>query len=605
MAEKSLTVDLVAISVSNLRGFRDARLRMREGLTLLVGPNNAGKTSVLRILDWVLNLADESVLTGDRDLSGEEFALLVPARKTGQRARRISLDVWIPDGRHARRFHAAEGRTVIRIGVSAAGQARLNIGPPRRGEETDRGPALELLRALRRCTRYDLIPASRDASSESFNTSFRSAVTALLEERAIHDRQAGAPAEYRQIKKSLAELERVGTKLVAPLWERMSSTLPPGLAQRGTLSVSVSPEAFVPWLAEHASLRLVTGEHDADSVLPIEVGSGLQSLLDLATQQASVSHSEATTITAVEEPEAYLHPSAQRTLARVIAQRLPGKRIVSTHSPLLVEEASYGEVVLVRDHRFFEPADRAQDDPVRHSINTVLLSGFGAEMAFAHAVLLVEGDGDRLYFEALRRRIAGVSKNGEVDRLYVVPTGGKAAFSPWLRLLSSYGRYDDRPVAWLAVPDSDAATEIRRAWDDAVLALSPEVTGALGALAETPREDEARVSSATAVVNKETRSAGVGLALLPNGLESVMLANCGSETISRLCSLVGAPEYDRDNLTKWLRKKHNKAPWMRAAIGRETPWRELSPDAVAILRRWLSTVVPSTREVHRLLTEAD
>jgi hypothetical protein len=70
-------------------------------------------------------------------------------------------------------------------------------------------------------------------------------------------------------------------------------------------------------------------------------------------------------------------------------------------------------------------------------VNTALMTGYGAEMAFAHAVLLVEGDGDRLYFESLRRRLAKKSKTGAIDQLYVVPTGGKTAFAPWLRMLVS------------------------------------------------------------------------------------------------------------------------------------------------------------------------
>ncbi len=76
--DPGLQVELLAIEVSNLRGFSEARLALREGVVLLVGPNNTGKTSILRLLDWVLNRADESVLLGHRQISSEEYDLLGP-----------------------------------------------------------------------------------------------------------------------------------------------------------------------------------------------------------------------------------------------------------------------------------------------------------------------------------------------------------------------------------------------------------------------------------------------------------------------------------------------------------------------------------------------
>jgi len=91
------SVELMAVGITNLRGFSQTRLSLREGLVLLVGPNNSGKTSLLRILDWVINRADEAVLRGNRLLSDDEISLLVPARRTGGSARRITLDVHIPD----------------------------------------------------------------------------------------------------------------------------------------------------------------------------------------------------------------------------------------------------------------------------------------------------------------------------------------------------------------------------------------------------------------------------------------------------------------------------------------------------------------------------
>jgi hypothetical protein len=393
------------------------------------------------------------------------------------------------------------------------------------------------------------------------------------------------------VKRALAELEDVGQQLVSPLWDEMQALLPPGLASRGHLDVSIRPEDFVPWLVERVRLRLVTGEHDANSVAPVEVGSGLQSLLELAAQQAAATRGGGSRILAIEEPEAFLHPSAQRTLARAISRDLPGKRIVSTHSPLLVEEASYGDVVLVRDHRFFEPARLSVDDPRRASINTALLNGYGAEMAFANGVLLVEGEGDRLYFEALRRRLALVMPDGAVDQLYVVPAGSKTAFAPWLRLLRSYGRDGDRPVRWLIAPDGDAATEVIRAWDDARAGLAADVHGALQKLAGIDRSTLEAFRHAARQVNQVTERRRVGLHLLPVDLEAAVTMALDDATAATLARAIGSHATSSDDLRVWLGRDGNKGPWMRAVLGRDTPAGQLSEDVKVLLRRWLALVV--------------
>src|SRR5690348_3999735 len=100
----SRQVELTAIEVANLRGFKTATLPIRPGLTLLVGPNNSGKTSILRLLDWALNHAAEATMLGEVPLTEEELRLLLPARETRNAARRLVLYVRVLDGRRRRRF---------------------------------------------------------------------------------------------------------------------------------------------------------------------------------------------------------------------------------------------------------------------------------------------------------------------------------------------------------------------------------------------------------------------------------------------------------------------------------------------------------------------
>jgi ABC-type cobalamin/Fe3+-siderophores transport system ATPase subunit len=546
--------ELTGVQVANLRGFKDATLPLLDGLTLLVGPNNSGKTSVLRLLDWALNHADEAVLLGNLPLSADELRLLMPARETRNAARRLILSIRVVDGRRRTRFQCDGDIAYLRIGLTMPGVLRLNIGPPRRNEVSDHGVALDLLRELRDEVVFSLVPASRDARSTSFRTTFRDAVLAKLEERATHAGRAGAPAEYRTVKRALEEIRSVADTLVLPLWEEVEAGLPPGMATSATVAAGITPAAIVSWLADRTELKITTGEHDRATVEPTEVGSGLQSLLELALQQARPSPADVERIVAVEEPEAFLHPAAQRTLARMISAPEDAKRLVSTHSPLLVEEARFGETVLVRDHRFFPPA--AVDDAARQAINTALLGGYGAEMAFASSVLLVEGEGDRVFYETLRRRLARATADGRLDHLTVVPVGSKSAFAPWLRLLSSYGIEGDRPVQWLVVADGDAATEVRQAHRDAGARLPARVRNALMNAANLRGDpDESRFTAATDEVNRVALARRIRLHLSPLDMEHAALLACPDDHAAELGGTLGLTVSTRAELEVALRRR--------------------------------------------------
>lgn len=83
-------------------------------------------------------------------------------------------------------------------------------------------------------------------------------------------------------------------------------------------------------------------------------GQGMQSLSVIFLFQAFVEHllaelyeADSSPVLALEEPETHLHPQASRTLwARV--QKLPGQKIITTHSPYFVQHVPFRDLRLVR-----------------------------------------------------------------------------------------------------------------------------------------------------------------------------------------------------------------------------------------------------------------
>jgi len=563
------------------------------------------------MLDWAFN-GDRREFEG-HPMKPEIVELLQPARVTRAKARRLTLMVSITDGRRHQRFKCEKGVARLRIGlrVSPEPTIRVNLGAPTRSEGGTRDEdAYALFEELRNETHFRLIPATRDASSPSFADALHDAITRRLETGAVNSGRGRGPAGYRTVADALKNLTAVAEELVEPLWEEMQGALPAGMAKNGTIKVDAEPTDLVAWISSVLRLRLSTGAHDEKSVKPTEVGSGLQSLLELGLAQTEAEATPAASITALEEPEAFLHPSAQRTLARDLFRVATGKRIVSTHSPILVEEAEYRDVVLVHDRQFHHPSDVT--DVQHDEINSAFLTRYGAEMVFARGVLLVEGESDREFFEGLRRRLARHDQSGCIDGLMAIPTGSKDRFGPWIRLIRSYRTGSGSPLNWLALVDADAPSAIQTGFRKGGVRIEPEMKIALNQLAQANggSDLDARFKAAQHA-NRKAEELRMRIAICPGDLEWACLYSIPNETAVRLSSELGLESGTGKELAEALGSKHSqnpqsgkKEPWRRALIGKELPLDEVTPDIKGVLRRWFRLVMP-TADASRVLASGE
>jgi hypothetical protein len=490
----------------------------------------------------------------------------------------------------------------------------VNVRTPTRseplGHEDD---ALALLEELRSATHFKLIPAFRDARSSRFKETLIQALEAKLRERAVHQAQGGAPGEYRQVSRALGTIREVADALVEPLWTEMQDGVL-GLARDGRLNLDAEAGDLVEWMASKIKFQLVTGDHDSRAVSPVEVGSGLQSLLDLAVLRSEGAAEQSDLILAIEEPEAFLHPSAQRTLARALFENESVKRIVSTHSSVLVEEADYGNVVLVRDHKIYPP--RPPEDDRRNQINTALMVGPGAEAMFARSVLFVEGPGDRAYFHALRRRVAKRDSSRRMDEMAVVHAGSNTAFGPWIRLVESYQDLatGERPIEWLVVADGiDAPTNVARALRDAGISIPAETDAALRAITQANAAgDQSASIDRTREFNHLAASGGLRVLFLPIDLEWCALHGSSQQSLNRLSETFVIQPGTRAEFLRRLGSKYGpgpaadarKDPWIRGAIAQVLPWAEVTRDTKLVMERWMSSAGIPEGEVTELLRRA-
>lgn len=582
-------LSIVRMHVQNLRGFADATLDLSSPVLFIVGPNNSGKTSLFRLLDLVFrwDLGREF----DGKVSSELLEELLPARDTRNAARRLTLTIGVADGRRHRALGCKEGLVDLRLSLTVNDlRLRANLGAPRRNEVHD-PKAAKLLEDLRKEFEFVHIPAGRSVDSASFSTTLAAVMTDSLS-GTLQQPGRGATKAERDALKVVESLGKLGGPL-QDFWRNFLDRLPPGWVKSGAANPQVDREVLAEFVVEQLLLALSTGDHDAAGVPPREVGSGLQSLLDLELRRYAAEARGRALFLAIEEPEVFLHPSAQRSLGRSFGEEaLATRTLVSTHSPLVLEEARFEQVALARSHVVHQARGL---DTERVAINTWLMSGRGAEVLFARSVLLVEGPGDREYFEALRRRLARHDASGAIDHCYVVDVGANSQFAPWIRLLRSY-----TPAAfeWLAVLDSDSVKEAREAAGHAGLQFSQRQSTELSALKQAVDAVDLLASDASARRLAQMKDGEVPILLAPGDLEHVMTASLSAQTVDQLASDLALPAATRTELAERLGTKHrpggksvdspNKKAWVRRWVARVTPADELDEFVLTVLERWLA-----------------
>jgi putative ATP-dependent endonuclease of the OLD family len=111
---------------------------------------------------------------------------------------------------------------------------------------------------------------------------------------------------------------------------------------------------FKPWDILSRSEIIIQQENTRPWLPLAKQGQGMQSLSVIFLFQAFVQHllaalfnTHSTPVLALEEPETHLHPQAARSLWMHI-QSLPGQKILTTHSPYFVQHVPFRQLRLVR-----------------------------------------------------------------------------------------------------------------------------------------------------------------------------------------------------------------------------------------------------------------
>jgi hypothetical protein len=394
-------MQLSGLSVKNYRSIkRTPRLEFGD-LAVLVGPNNEGKSNILR-----------AAVMGMRIL--RRFGFPVGSARESSRATRIRSAPhydWFDDYPKDVQEKTPGGSTIIdfwfllteeeqkafrsAIGVSLKTELpiRLTInkyvefavrkqGP---GRESLNQKAAKVASFVGRRLHIEYVESVRTADD----------ATAMIRDM-LRDRVADVldAEEYENLTR---QFSLAVSQALKPLARELGETLKAFIPDVKDVRIQVTEGEILDGLINETKVLVDDG---TETDLRYK-GDGVQSLAALAMARKVAATGRRSLILAIEEPEAHLHPSAVHGLRQVVNEIASKQQVIyTTHSPLLVDRFNLSNNIIVRSNKA-APAKNLQE------LRETLGVRASDNLASANLVLVVEGANDHEALSALIKSRGG------------------------------------------------------------------------------------------------------------------------------------------------------------------------------------------------------
>jgi putative ATP-dependent endonuclease of the OLD family len=424
---------LTRIEVKNFRSFAASDIRLTDGMNALVGPNNCGKSNLVRAIRMALDpeypfdpVADvpgqrkfafpRTTLTFDcRGTTSSESTLLRYLRDYEKTVSTSSSSTYADDG--AVRF-------VVTYRGGRENVARQEYFSARGGGDRRGNPELneKALRQFRKVMRFIAVDSGQSIE-ELLAGRFREILHTVLKEELkqhLHDAEL-ARKDY------VGKLE---SQLLSPMRDRtlaISQRLFPEVkAMSLTPTVSVLEETL-----SNVEIRLV----DSVETELRNKGTGVAGAILVALLRYLTEASKQSMVLAVEEPEAFLHPAAQERLREdleALAEQDNVSLLLTTHSPYIlsrhpkaqvvaIEKLSDGVSTVCGTARGSEPHSPALSGLFRDLAVPRLLDRYNTIPANSRGILLVEGVSDEAFIRIAAEKL---SRRATIEDVHILPNSG-------------------------------------------------------------------------------------------------------------------------------------------------------------------------------------
>jgi len=398
-------VYLSKLVINGFRRLEHLEMRFREGLNVLVGPNNAGKTAVVDALRVLLSTGEDGALR----LS--EYDLHVTA--DGLKAHEATFEYVFSGLTTDEEADFVNALTLVMGGGGVEYEAHLSV----RYSNADPGGRL---RVKRWCGAHEEIPITTEMledlrsvylqplrdPAQGLRPGRNSRLARLVQRLSDKDTQKDVVETLEKLDAELQAKKPIADAHDAVL-KRHVEMLGKVLSQK--LAVGLSPSDF-----QRVAARLALAVETFDIE---QNGLGFNNLIYMAVvlTELSLSKEAAYCALIVEEPEAHLHPQLQAVLLQYLNSvekpaegEKPVQVFVTSHSPNFASLAEIDAIGCVY-HRpagtaTFFPREVTFDKRKKEKLQRYL-NVTRAEIFFARRIVFVEGAAELFLFEALAAKL--------------------------------------------------------------------------------------------------------------------------------------------------------------------------------------------------------
>jgi len=415
-------VRLESISVQKYRSIRTAQKLRLGSLTVLIGPNNEGKSNLLRAM-----VAGMTALSQHGRVR-HAVMRRSPARRFGGEFRRdyvwerdfpVDLQEKQPNGNTLIDFEfeldgvelgdfksefgsSLNGFLPIRVSMGNKGAPDFTVRKQRVGQVlSDQSPGIA--RFVGERLRVEYVPSIRTAQAAM------DVIDAMVAE------ELGTVEGMQDYRKAVETIESLQSPVLRNLSNVIRDMLGDFLPEVADVDVEISEEDR--YLALRRSSRVIIDDGTATDLFL--KGDGVQSLaaISLIRHAALAGPKGPELILCIEEPEAHLHPKAIHRLRAVLHEIASRQQVVlTTHSPLLANRSRVDGNIIV---------ENSNAKPARSivEIRETLGVRTSDNLKSAELALVVEGESDKVSLRALIEEVSSSEfDSGMESGLFAIET---------------------------------------------------------------------------------------------------------------------------------------------------------------------------------------